>query len=68
MTLGKWTIERLFAEAKQFHGLRRARYRGVKKVAIQALMTAMPKILSESLNNYIPFVPIGGAILEFVVR
>jgi hypothetical protein len=40
----------------------------VKKVAIQALMTAMPKILSESLNNYIPFAPIGGAILEFGVR
>ncbi len=41
MILRKWTIEGLFAEAKQFHGLRRARYRGLKKVSIQALMTAM---------------------------
>ena len=37
----KWTIEGLFAEAKQFHGLRRARYRGLHKVSIQALMTAL---------------------------
>jgi len=41
MILRKWTIEGLFAEAKQFHGLRRARYRGLQKVSIQALMTAM---------------------------
>ncbi|NND00977.1 MAG: hypothetical protein HKN85_12415 [Gammaproteobacteria bacterium] len=34
-------IEGLFAEAKQFHGLRRARYRGLQKVSIQALMSAM---------------------------
>jgi IS5 family transposase len=32
-------IERKFAEAKKWHGLRRARYRGRWKVAIQALMT-----------------------------
>jgi hypothetical protein len=57
MMLRKWTIEGLFAEAKQFHGLRRARYRGLKKVAIQALMTVQwPKILNESLNNYLIFV------------
>ena len=41
MILRKWMIEGLFAEVKQFHGLRRARYRGLKKAAIQALMTAM---------------------------
>ncbi len=41
MILRKWTIEGLFAEAKQFHGLRRTRYRGLQKVSIQALMTAM---------------------------
>ena len=41
MILRKWMIEGLFAEAKQFHGLRHARYRGLKKAAIQALMTAM---------------------------
>jgi len=37
----KWKIEGLFAEAKLFHSLRRARYRGLAKVSIQALMTAM---------------------------
>ena len=41
MILRKWTIEGLFAEAKLFHGLRRARYRGLNKVSIQALMTAL---------------------------
>ena len=37
----KWTIEGLFAEARQFHGLKRARYQGLHKVSIQALMTAL---------------------------
>lgn len=32
-------IERKFGEAKKWHGLRRARYRGKWKVAIQVLMT-----------------------------
>lgn len=36
----KWSIESLFAEAKQFHGFRRARYRRLHNVSIQALMTA----------------------------
>lgn len=33
------TIERLFAEAKIWHGMARARYRGLGKVTIQVLMT-----------------------------
>ena len=37
----KWTIDRLFAEAQQYHGLRRTRYRCGQNVSIQALMTAM---------------------------
>lgn len=58
MILRKWTIVGLFAEAKQFHGLRRARYRGLQKVSIQSLMTAMAQEhqASESLNNYLMFV------------
>jgi IS5 family transposase len=32
-------IERKFGEAKQWHGLRRARYWGKAKVAIQTFMT-----------------------------
>jgi transposase len=35
-----WKIEGLFAEAKTYHGLDRARYRGRSKVQIQAYMIA----------------------------
>ena len=35
-----WKIEGLFAEAKQNHGLSRARYRGRAKVQIQAYLSA----------------------------
>ena len=56
MIVRKWTIEGLFAEAKQFHGLRRARYRGLQKVSIQALMTAMAqnikRIIKKLLDIY----------------
>ncbi len=51
MILRKWTIEGLFAEAKQFHGLRRARYRGLQKVSIQALMTAMAQNIKRIVNQ-----------------
>lgn len=34
-------LQGLFAEAKQYHGLRRARYRRLNNVSIQALMTAL---------------------------
>lgn len=44
---GKWlysrrkeTIERSFADSKELHGLRYARFRGIKKVAEQCLLTA----------------------------
>ena len=51
MILRKWTIEGLFAEAKQFHGLRRTRYRGLKKVSIQALMTAMAQNIKRIIKQ-----------------
>ena len=51
MILRKWTIEGLFAEAKQFHGLRRARYRGLQKVSIQALMTAMAQNIKRIIKQ-----------------
>jgi hypothetical protein len=35
-----WKMEGLFAEAKQNHGLSRARYRGRSKVQIQAYLSA----------------------------
>nr|WP_255547700.1 IS1182 family transposase [Crassaminicella indica] len=36
----KETVERSFADAKQLHGLRYARFRGIEKVKEQCLMTA----------------------------
>jgi transposase len=40
-----WKSEGLFAEAKQNHGLARARYRGRSKVQIQAYLSAMAQNL-----------------------
>ena len=40
-----WKSEGLFAEAKQNHGLSRARYRGKSKVQIQAYLSAMAQNL-----------------------
>ena len=40
-----WKAEGLFAEAKQNHGLARARYRGRSKVQIQAYLIAMAQNL-----------------------
>jgi IS5 family transposase len=51
MILRKWTIEGLFAEAKQFHKLKRARYRGLQKVSIQALMTAIAQNIKRIIKQ-----------------
>lgn len=40
MNLRKHVMESLFGEAKVYHGLRRARFRGLQKVKIQVLWTA----------------------------
>jgi len=50
MTERKWKIEGLFGEAKNFHGLRRARYRGLKKVSVQALMTAIVQNIKRAIQ------------------
>ncbi len=50
-----WKIEGLFAEAKERHGLRRAKYRGTKKMQIQAYLTGTVqnlKRLAVSLDFY----------------
>lgn len=44
-----WKSEGLFAEAKQLHGLSRARYRGRKKVQIQAYLSAIVQNLKRLL-------------------
>ena len=36
----KETIERSFADPKELHGLRYCRFRGIKKVSEQCLLTA----------------------------
>ncbi|SCY52459.1 transposase, partial [Alkaliphilus peptidifermentans] len=36
----KETVERIFADAKELHGLRYAHYRGLHLVQMQCLMTA----------------------------
>ena len=45
MSQRMWKCEGLFAEAKQNHGLSRARYRGRAKVQIQAYLSAMAQNL-----------------------
>ncbi len=44
-----WKCEGLFAEAKQNHGLARARYRGMAKVQIQAYLSAIVQNLKRLL-------------------
>jgi transposase len=45
-----WKSEGLFAEAKQNHGLARARYRGRAKVQIQAYLSAMAQNLKRLVS------------------
>ena len=52
------TVERSFADAKQLHGLRYARYRGLKQVTEQCLMTAIAmnvKKMSRHLHYFINY-------------
>ncbi len=44
-----WKSEGLFAEAKQYHGLSRAKYRGRSKVQIQAYLSAIVQNLKRLL-------------------
>lgn len=46
----KETVERSFADAKQLHGYRYARYRGKASVAFQCLMTAICQNLKKIAN------------------
>jgi hypothetical protein len=61
----KETVERSFADAKQLHGHRYARFRGLAKVKAQALLAAacqnmkkmaslLEKALRLSLSSYLP--------------
>ena len=44
-----WKCEGIFAEAKQFHGLARAKYRSRPKVQIQAYLSAIVQNLKRLL-------------------
>jgi len=54
-----WKIEGIFAEAKQLHGLSKARYRGLEKVQIQAYMVAsvqnVKRLIKHLLYAYLSF-------------
>ncbi|NEJ83791.1 hypothetical protein GR268_45900, partial [Rhizobium leguminosarum] len=54
-----WKIEGIFAEAKQLHGLSKARYRRVEKVQIQAYMVAsvqnIKRLIKHLLYAYLSF-------------
>ncbi len=53
MSQRMWKIEGLFAEAKQNHGLSRARYRGRAKVQIQAYMSATAQNLKRLVKAFL---------------
>lgn len=46
-----WKIEGIFAEAKNNHNLKKARYRGQNKVQMQAYMTAAVQNLKRVMNS-----------------
>lgn len=64
----KETIERSFADAKELHGLRYARYRGRAKVTEQCLLIAacmnMKKIANYLWKNRFPHLP---TLLHYVM-
>lgn len=47
----QWKVEGIFAEAKDNHGLDRARYRGRAKVQIQAYMIAVVQNIKRMMGN-----------------
>ncbi|MCB0738843.1 MAG: transposase [Bacteroidetes bacterium] len=47
----QWKMEGIFAEAKDNHGLDRARYRGRAKVQIQAYMIAVVQNIKRMMGN-----------------
>ena len=48
-----WKSEGLFAEAKRYHGLSRAKYRGRSKVQIQAYLTRSYRTSNASSSHFI---------------
>jgi IS5 family transposase len=54
MTERLWKIEGMIAEAKQWHGLARATYRGRANVQIQASMTAAVQNIKRLLQAVVP--------------
>jgi IS5 family transposase len=49
------TVERSFADAKELHGLRYARYRGLKNVTEQCLMTALAMNIKKMARHLLRF-------------
>lgn len=59
----RWKIEGIFAEAKSNHGLRRAKYRGLKKMQIQAYMIA----IAQNIKRLIQFLLLYLCVIFFLV-
>ena len=57
----RYQIERKFGEAKQYHGLRRCRYLGLDRYAIQAYLTAIALNLKR-LVRFLTGVPLKGSV------
>jgi hypothetical protein len=49
-----WKIEGIFSEAKNMHGLSRAKYRGLQKMQIQAHMTSATQNLKRLVISLTP--------------
>jgi hypothetical protein len=47
-----WKLEGIFAEAKQLHGLNKARYRGLEKVQIQAYMVGIVQNIKRLIKHF----------------
>ncbi|MHB8928657.1 MAG: transposase [Bacillota bacterium] len=48
------TVERVFGDAKVWHGMARARYRGLTRVMVQALMTFIVTNVKKMVQNLSP--------------
>ncbi len=60
----QWKMEGVFAEAKNNHGLDRARYRGKAKMQIQAYMTATV----QNLKRLMTLIPEVRVILDILIK
>lgn len=61
-----WKVEGIFAEAKQYHCLRRAKYRGLKKVQIQAYLCACALNIKRLVNALLDSIMMRLLAIDFI--